>query len=220
MRSLSRSQFHSFLVLVIAALVFIGYEARADETAIRGTFKSYIESLQARDGERAAGLVTGATLDHYDQLRIHALRSNEEMLGAHRMIDRMSVYLIRAEWDREDLEQMSGRDIFQSAVDLGWVGDELSALELDTVETNGERARTTIIANGQPAPFGFAFLLEEAVWKIDLSSFFDIAEIAISASLEQSGVTEDQLLSIILSQYGYGSELQQVRRPLAPTSPE
>jgi len=141
----------------------------SDTAAIENVFESYRSALVSRDGAAARDFVSASTIDYYGFLREIALNGEPSESSQSTLIDRMSVYRIRVEWDAAELSNLSAADVFVYAVDDGWVGSNLGALDIGGIRVFGDSATSVVVVNGQPQQWGFTFHRENGEWRIDLT---------------------------------------------------
>lgn len=212
--------FHQTRLLVVTWIVLLftlgGCQSESPEQAdVRESFELYRLSLLNRDGMTAVTLVTEATLSYYGDIKNHALHSPEDILAALTLVDRISVYRYRAEWDAETLASLSPGEIFAYAVDHGWVGDNLGALEVEHVRVFGDTATVELSANGEPVPFEFIYRLEAGEWRVDFSALMGTMNMIMVRLVDDTGLGENGFTDYFLRAQGYAGGLDdRIRSPL------
>jgi len=187
----------------------------SDTAAIENVFESYRSALVSRDGAAARDFVSASTIDYYGFLREIALNGEPSESSQSTLIDRMSVYRIRVEWDAAELSNLSAADVFVYAVDDGWVGSNLGALDIGGIRVFGDSATSVVVVNGQPRQWGFTFHRENGEWRIDLTSLLNIFNAVMVGQLDQAEMTETEFTDYFLRSVGYAAGFDDaIRVPL------
>lgn len=144
------------------------------------------------DGERAVPFLDRSTIDYYQRLRDHAMRTSRDELQQLRTIDLMTVLLVRHEMTREEVEAMDGRALIVHGVDRGWIGREgVINLSVGEVTVSGDAATAKILVRGKPTPLRYQFRKEDGSWRLDLHAYMPVAETAFQSLIEESGEESD-----------------------------
>ncbi|MDG1417040.1 MAG: hypothetical protein P8P99_04505 [Maricaulis sp.] len=211
-----KSMWLAVLVLFVSACSV----ESVDEIEVRANFDLYRQSLIDRNGEVSRSYVSASTIEYYESLRALALYETEEALNQAVIIDRLTVYRIRAEWTGEQLETMTGAEVFIYAVDEGWVGSNLGALDIVSVRIFGDSATTNLSVNGERMPWGFTFHKEEGAWRLDLASMMTLMNGAMIQQIDQIEMTEMEFIDFFLRSSGYSNGADgRILNPLVSTEP-
>ncbi|HJL17400.1 MAG TPA: hypothetical protein RMH99_17155 [Sandaracinaceae bacterium LLY-WYZ-13_1] len=173
--------------LALACLAIPGAAlAQSSEAAVRSAFDAYVEALEARDGDRAAGRVTADTLAFYDECRRAALTMPRDELEGRDFIFRYTTLSLRHELDAARLSPMSGHDVFARAVDEGQVGANISQMEVTGVQVRGDRARLRLATpSGGQAPLELR--REGGRWRVDIGQLIRATSPALARAAGQMG---------------------------------
>ena len=169
--------------------------ARAIETA----FSQYKDALLQGDGPKAADVVSARTIAFYDGIATHALNTPREKLVKLDFMSRFMILRIRHEFTRSQISQMTGRELFVTGVNRGWISKSSVANSerlVDIRVASSEATASMPSARGFPA---FHFLKESGQWKLDLAATFALANGAMKHEIAKSGMTEDQFIIRALS---------------------
>jgi FOG: Ankyrin repeat len=203
----------------------------AAEKEIRDCFARYKAALLSSQGEEAAECVSDKTISYYFWSNVRTMQQDRKGIERMPLTERIYVLSMRHQVPYAKLYELSrvertqmGRSYFIHAVESGMIGKEsvekleLAKVFVDTVD--GNKAKTMISSDGKTAPFGFDFLLEEGQWKIDLTSFFPIAEEILKAAIMQSGMSENQFIFAVLEKNSGKKPDDSIWDPPKPTTPQ
>ena len=172
----------------------------AEGSAIQTTFGAYKAAILEDQGEAAAKLVTQNTLDYFREAKELALYGTASELQERTLTDRMQIAYFRHRIPLETLQELSAAEIFQYAVDRGWVGkNSVTPISLGDLEVEDGRAQAQALVNGQPVPFHLYFAKESDSWKLDLVPLLGVGDSAFHQLAEQRGITGDDLILQLLS---------------------
>ena len=175
----------------------------ADEQAIEEAFEAYKAALLGREGERAAGLVTRATIDYYDEMRTLALEADRAELENRRILDRFTVLMLRHVMTAKQLKPMTGEDVFAFAVDEGLIGEStVVGMEPEDVTVSGDVGTLNVALSGENASFEYLYRYEDAGWRLDLFEFVETYEAAFQTQADQSGGDRAFLFQLLTSVSG------------------
>ena len=197
------------VVLYICLCLFmIGCNANSDNLKteiklVENSFSVYKDAILSSDGPSSTKFVSSKTFAYYSQMRDLALNSTKLELEQKNLLDRMIVLRLRAEFNGDKLNDMTGKGIFVYAVNNHWIGDEVKSLQIRDIKITGDRANSKISQNGQSSPIGFTFYNEEGSWKIDLTSIFLASNSAFVKNAKDAGMTENQMLDYVFRALGY-----------------
>jgi hypothetical protein len=166
-----------------------------EEAAIRQVFQRYRSAILARDGSIAANLVTQNTLEYYENIRAVAAEAGTETIAQRSMFDRLFIALLRVEVGPRELREMTGQELFVLAVDRGLIGEEdVRASEIGEVTIEGDVAMGEAISDGRASGLSWRFAREGNGWRLDLTSVFPVANLAIKQVAQREGLSEDALI--------------------------
>jgi outer membrane murein-binding lipoprotein Lpp len=160
----------------------------SEQDAVREAVRHYAAALGARDAEAAVEWVVSDTFTLYEDLRRAALLAKREQLEGRDLMSVILILQIRAELDREQLEQLDGRGLFERAVRAGLVGDDIDAITLDEVwiDEAGERAEIRI--EGEPVVW--LRKLEDDHWRVDIPTMISLLGPALEAMARERVVAD------------------------------
>lgn len=166
----------------------------ADRASIQKVFAQYREALTANEGSKAADLVSARTIVFYDEIVSHALKMPREKMGRLDFVAKFTVLRVRHEFDKAEIEKMTGRQLFILGVDRGWISKSSVASigQLTEIKVDQHQAAASIAqAPGIPA---FHFVNESGQWKLDLILSFQLANDAMGAEIAKTGMTEEEFI--------------------------
>ena len=165
-----------------------------DTDAIQNTFSQYRSALLKGDGAKAAELVDTRTIRFYSEILTYALEMPHQKLRQLDYLSKFMVLRIRHEFQKAQLEKMSGLDLFKLGVEKGWISSSsvanIDRLARINVDLNKASASVPKFPN-TPALY---FLKESGQWKLALWQSFEIANIAMKSVVEKSGLTEEEFI--------------------------
>lgn len=188
-------------LVVATALVLAGCNggdggpAPDDGAAVVRAFEDYRAALIEQDGARAASLAAEDTLDYYAEMKELALTASRSELKDRRIVDQLTVLMLRHMLAPDELEAMDGRDVFVFSVEEGLTSEtSVQRLEVGEAKVSGDRAVLGVEVDGREAPFTFVFEREGDRWKIELRELMKVADSAFQTFVNQSGVPQDEYL--------------------------
>jgi hypothetical protein len=184
------------LMLILPLLLMLsGCSRPSEEEAVRKTFHAYKSAIMNDDGEAAYGLVDQNTRDWYSTTLDRVLTWDREQIMTLGVLDRMQVILIRHRIPKQDLLQMTAKQLIVHAVNQGWVGkNSASGIEVGAIDVQGDFATGVVRSNGIESPLRFHFYKEEGGWRLDLTEMIKWGEAAFIQQIEQSGETENDFI--------------------------
>ncbi len=170
-----------------------------EEEAVQAAWDEFKEASLSGKGSLAAGRVTTATHERYDQYRLLALSGSKDELETHVLMTRITVLGIRLRTPADELRTMTGRDLFAHAVDQGWIGKNSATDEgIESIVITGDHARANITKNGQPTGLYLHFIKEDGIWRLDMLQIMKVAIAAFDQMFDESGMTEDVFIQRVL----------------------
>lgn len=199
--------FPTFLLLFLLSLLLYNAPAIAHEDhkhsrtekAILKSFSKYRKALSRQNGKKAVKFVSEKTIAYYAQMLTHARSSDSSEVANLPVLDKLMVLSFRNRVSRAKLLSMSAKEAVIYAVDKGMIGKEgLSALELGDISVKKKQAKAQVLLNHQPAPLEFVFYKEKHCWKIDLTAFFPMAEVAVLQTAKELEMSQNELVEFLL----------------------
>lgn len=191
--------FFLFLMPAFTALAHDNHQHTKAEKAVLKTFAAYRSALTKQNGKKAVKHIAQNTIDYYAQMLEHARNADSATVAGLNVMDKLLVLSFRNRVDKNRLLTMSPIQSVQYAIDKGMVGKEgLANLELGDISIKDNVAKAQVLINHRPAPLEFVFYKEKKRWKIDLTAFFPMAEMAISQTAKELEMTETELVEFML----------------------
>lgn len=187
-------------VLAFILLLLPAAAAAAPVDDVKQSFLDYKAAIVEADGEAAAEVVTEGSHAYFRKLADQALTLDRDALHKLSLGDRLYSLLLRHTLDRAELESMSGAEVVSYAVDEGWIGREnADQLQLGNFQVEGASASGTILRpDGGTTPFKMEFVKEDGRWLLDLVALMDLTRSAFDYSVQQSGLSEDEFVILML----------------------
>jgi hypothetical protein len=179
---------------------------RRDEDQIREVFERYRQAARDKDGERVVACLDQKTLAWYATLRQDALKLTRSQLASQDLHRQLFLLLLRHEFDRATLEQLTGAGLLARGIRLGWLDADRGAAEPPSqpgVRSGASTELGAIFASRQSAyalvPGGDAtpryfFQKEADGWKVNLTSYHQAARALLAQHLEESKQKPEDLL--------------------------
>lgn len=136
--------------------------AEQQRRAIAASVAGYVDALAAKDPAAASSWVVSATFGFYDDLLALALAGQRSELEQRSVMEIVMILELRNRFTRAQLEQASGRTLFEEAIVTGMQAGELP---LDEVWIDESGSRAEIRIQGQPQLW---LAREQGRWLIDL----------------------------------------------------
>jgi hypothetical protein len=193
-------------LLIVVSLLALGVNVPAktppprpqgqarDTSAIEKAFLQYRDALLEGNGSKAAELVGGRTITLYDEIVTHALKMPRQNLAQLDFISKFMVLRIRYEFNKSQIEKMTGRELFIIGVEKGWISKssvsnvkQLAKIKVDLYEASAS------IPQAPDVPV-FHFLNESGQWKLNLLPLFEMFNVAMKQEVTKSGLTEEQFI--------------------------
>jgi hypothetical protein len=170
--------------------------------AIRQTYAQFAKALASFDVDMAANLVSERTFDMYSRWSALALDSSSVDFEKMSQIEVLGVFQLRYLLSRQELESMTGNDIFRWGVREGLVdNDAVKRIELDKIQIDGDEALATLISNQQPVPgIAYRFVNESSRWRLDLFHLMAAAEPVFDQVRRDAGKSKTELAVFLLEQ--------------------
>jgi hypothetical protein len=157
------------------------------EREIAATVAGYVDALMARDSASAGNWVTSATFEFYDRLRTLALTGKRSELEQRSLMEIVMVLELRSRLTRTELEQTTGRALFDDAIAAGMSAEPLALDELWIDEAAG---RAEVRIDGQAVLW---LAREQSRWCVDLPAVIIGLTPVIEANLADAIVADGKL---------------------------
>lgn len=154
-------------------------DAADDQAAVLKAYEFYRDALAELDGEQAAELVSEATIELYQQLRDHAVKSNRQTVEQLPLGSRMIVICLRHRVEPEKLHAMDGRAVFVYAVNQKWISKNSLAkfkFTVDQVDVAEDGRTAQAFPRGRDSDIRFSFVKEDERWRLDLRPILALAD--------------------------------------------
>ena len=165
-----------------------------DPEAIQNTFSQYKEALLKGDASKAAEMVDKRTITFYGEILTNALEMPHRKLRQLDYLSKFMVLRVRHEFNKSQLEKMSGLDLFKLGITSGWISpstvsnvDRLVNIKIDLYKASASVPKFP----NTPALY---FLKESGQWKLALWQSFELVNYAMRVTVEKSGLTEEQFI--------------------------
>ncbi len=194
-------------VVLMAVCSAITSCSKDERPAVQESWDKLNAAWAAKDGPASVVLLNQATIGYYEGLRQHALNSGPDEVAGLSYTDRLMVGMIRIKVQPTYLRQLDASQLIMVGLRDGWMDNSAGGgvLQLGTITVEGDKARADLIANGQTAPFQYAFTKEDGVWKHDQTVMLDWVNKMTSEAMSRApgrsggGVDPDQAILMALS---------------------
>src|SRR5690606_18498017 len=114
------------------------------EKAVQQCFENYKEAVPKNNGTTALNYISSSTIKLYTQIIDWALHADSITVNNMTVMNKISVFAIRAEKEKSDLNGISGEQLFTEAVEKDKVDKLwLSKFELDNISVEDSVAHAT-----------------------------------------------------------------------------
>jgi hypothetical protein len=193
------NHFRVIFLLSISVLISPGaFSQKKEEKLVRKTFDQYKKAILNQDGEEALKYLDGNTLQYYSDVLGYVRNADSLQLSKLSILDKVMVLIIRHNTPRETLLSFDGRSLLKYAVDQGMIGDNVNSAEIGEIIIEENFAKGEVLSNGKGSSIYFHFYKENDQWKIDLTSIFDLTNMAFGGIIAQSGLEENVYLMQLL----------------------
>lgn len=125
-RVLSTKIYLTIFVFSFAFLISNLSLAASTEEQVFPILSGYLKALEANNGKEASTYVSRGTIEYYEEVRLHSLSLGKNEFLKAPFIHRMNILVMRAMYGTEELKAIDGKVLFESAIDRGLVGDNLT----------------------------------------------------------------------------------------------
>lgn len=190
----------NFTILLVLTMAFnVGLAQKKQEKRVRKSFESYKDAILNDKGAKAVACVDSRTIKYYSEILETSKSADSASVNALGLLDKLMVLTIRHRATKEQILGFDGSGLFVFAVESGMVGkNSVAHNSVGDVEISGTFAKGRLLSYGDESPFYFHFYLEEEVWKLDLTSAFQLAAPGFRKMQEQSGKEENEYVLYLL----------------------
>ena len=137
------------------------------ESELSNVYSQFARAVEGGRGHQASELISKQSEAHYAKLRDYALEGSR--YGSRlTLYDEISVYYLRARYDRRALVKFTGRDIFAILVENGLAGvPDMDDFMLRDVNISAESASAKLATNDPGANYRIGFALEKRNWRVN-----------------------------------------------------
>lgn len=186
--------FYAALLILPAALF-----AQPDGAAVEKSFDAYKNAILKDKGDEASKYVDSKTIAYYTLMLDHIRNSDSITVDKLSLLDKIVIFRIRQDLQKEDVATMDGRGLFVYAIKNGLVGkNSVKQNEIGKIIFDGDKAKAQLVSSGKATPIYFDFTKEEGIWKIDLTSIFPIAEQTFRQMVKESEAPDNEYLFFII----------------------
>lgn len=199
----------SIATILLALLTLTGPLSASPNHGVEEMFERFRSAALARDGRAAADTVSQGTITVYENCRKLALDGKESELERLTQAEVLVVLRMRFAVERETLQKMDGRALFEHAAANGWNSDSaaLDKMRLGKIRIEGDRAVATVVHDGKDVPgLEFDFVREKGEWRFDITGFHNRAE-PMFAQLRRSENKTKVGLAMMFLERVYGEQM-------------
>ena len=166
-----------------------------EDKLIRETFENYKSAILSDKGEEAFNYVDSRTLDYYTKIIDLVKKADKTEIEGLSLMDKMMVLSIRHRAPKEAIVSFDGKGLFVYAIEQGMVGkDSVMNNEIGEVSVQGDFAKGQLLVNKTASPLYFHFYKQDGNWKVDLSSIFPDANLALQQIIKDTGLSEEDYI--------------------------
>jgi hypothetical protein len=187
---------------VLILLLFVTsacFAQKKEQQAVIQAFENYKSSILEDRGEEAVKYVDSRTIEYYGDILELVKTADSTKISSLSLLDKLMVFSVRHRTSKENILSFDGKQLLVYAIKSGMVGkSSVANNSLGDVLVDNDFAKAQFVNNGKATPFYFHFYKEQQQWKMDLTSIFDISNMAFSKVREQSGQAENEYLFTLL----------------------
>lgn len=186
-------------VLILLLTVQITFGQKNEEKLIKKSFDNYKTSILNNKGEEAVNYVDSKTIKYYGDILQLVKTADSAKIETLSILDKLMVFSIRHRTSKSDILSFDGKSLLVYAIKSGMVGkNSVANNSIGEVIIENNFAKGQFIAYGQKSPFHLHFHKEEGIWKIDLTSLFQVSTKAFKKMADQSGKEQNEYLFSLL----------------------
>lgn len=202
----------TFLAVCIATGVF---GQKNEEKVIQQTFQNYKTAILAGHGEDAVQYLDSHSIKYYEDIIQHVRNSDSATVENLSILDKLIVFSIRHRAERKDILSFDGKSLLVYAIKSGMVGkNSVANNSVGDISVIGNTAKGQLIVNGTPTPMYFEFNKEQNIWKIDLTSLFEVSTAAFKTMADDSGESESNYIFMLLEMMTGKMPTAEIWRPV------
>lgn len=188
-----------FALLLLAMLTTISYAKNDDQKLVQKSFELYKAALQEENGEEAIKYLDKTTIDYYTKMLDLTKNADSLTIEKQTILDKLMIFSMRHRVPKEEILNFDGKSCLVYSIKTGMIGKNLAASSIGKVQVKkGTSAEGQLLIYGEKTPFKFLFNKEDGVWKIDLTSFFQVSNKQFQKMADESGKsTNDYLFSLL-----------------------
>ena len=206
--------FMKFSIFTLFLIFLFSCTDNSDEKLIEQTFQTYKSSVINDDGKKAIQVIDKRTIDHYKRILTLTISADSSSVEKLPVMDKFFVLAIRHIVPADSILSMTGDGLFIYAINKGMIGKE-GAMKLDVgnIAIDDNFAIAEFTSEGKMTGIKINFYKYDGNWKFDLSSFFQVGNVAFKNLLKDCPSTENECIAEILTTT-YGKTGRDVWTPI------
>ncbi len=177
-----------------------GKEIRQAKREIKSCYDRYRQAVIDQDGTAAVACVDLNTIQYYDQIIRLACYADSVQLDSLNIIDKTTVFRLKAVVDGPILCKMEGRDLLAYSIDEGMIGkNSVLRSDIGRVKFQDSIVRARVVTMGIPLPIQYEFHHESKGWKVNICSILPFANGFLSKDAARDGISENQYVLDMIS---------------------
>ena len=188
-------------LLIGFVFLFANAVAAQPDPDVEQLIGDYDRSVAARDGAKAASLVSKNVIGFYDEVRKAALHLGKQQLQNLDPAIQLQIVVARAKYSQRQLENTEGNTYFQILVDDGAIkGGILSLLGLTLRRTPENLFVVEFTRDGKATGVTMGLVQEDSSWKVNpLPAIFSLSR-ALFEQAARKGLDNEQFLESMFAQ--------------------
>lgn len=166
----------------------------SDEEQIKESFRALQNACLARDGASAHRYFAQATRNRWVHMKGLALNADKSTLRREGLMVQLGVLVLRAKAGFEVLESLDEVGVIQYALENNLLGNQMVAgNSLVDIEIDGDHAVSGAThPNAGRLEMRYGFAREDDLWRVDLSTAYEMANEILAARWGEIGVEGDE----------------------------
>lgn len=187
------------IILLLATMAIATIAKNDDQKLVQKSFELYKAALQEENGEEAIKYLDKTTIDYYSKMIDLTKNADSITVENQNILDKLMIFSMRHRVPKEEILKFDGKSCLVYSIKTGMIGKNLAASSIGKVQVKkGTAAEGQLLVYGEKTPFKFLFNKEDGVWKIDLTSFFQVSNKQIQKLADESGKsTNDYLFGLL-----------------------
>ena len=166
-----------------------------DKKQIHDCFYSYKRAILEDKGDEAFQCLDKRTRDYYAKILQLVKTANRDEVEQLPLMDKMQILIMRNNVPKSELLSMTGDELLIYAINHGMVGKNgTSNLEAGPITVEGDFGKMEIVVREKNSGLTYHFYKEDGQWKLDLTSSFSMAKVAMNTVIQQSGQSENDFI--------------------------